>query len=194
MLDRLIFAGLYRFAPKVLGAMAIVKPETVIKWHRAGFRDLDGNRSTSDRGEPSQEGATAFHMAELKARAAKAKKTPATRTTQTSAYVRDAAVAEYVKRLAKGDCDLCDQQAPFENKQSEAYLECHHIVWLAKGGEDTIENTVALCPNCHRKMHVLNRKTDREKLTGRAASRDFSVAAIEATGSAAEAFKFLPDQ
>ena len=38
MLDRLIFAGLYRLAPMVLGALAIVKPETVIKWHRAGFR------------------------------------------------------------------------------------------------------------------------------------------------------------
>jgi hypothetical protein len=38
MLDRLIFAGLYCLAPKVLGALAIVKPETVIKWHRAGFR------------------------------------------------------------------------------------------------------------------------------------------------------------
>src|SRR5260370_36081459 len=37
MLDRLIFAGLYRLAPKALGALAIVKPETVIKWHRAGF-------------------------------------------------------------------------------------------------------------------------------------------------------------
>src|ERR1700755_2581869 len=38
MLDRLIFASLYRLAPKVLGALTIVKPETVIKWHRAGFR------------------------------------------------------------------------------------------------------------------------------------------------------------
>src|SRR3981081_2733017 len=38
MLDRLIFAGLYRLAPKLLGALAIVKPETVINWHRAGFR------------------------------------------------------------------------------------------------------------------------------------------------------------
>jgi hypothetical protein len=36
--DRLIFAGLYQFAPTVLDALAIVKPETVIKWHRAGFR------------------------------------------------------------------------------------------------------------------------------------------------------------
>jgi hypothetical protein len=40
MLDRRIFAGLYRLAPKVLSALAIVKPETVIKWHRAGFRSL----------------------------------------------------------------------------------------------------------------------------------------------------------
>jgi hypothetical protein len=28
---------LYRLAPKVLGALAIVKPETVIKWHRAAL-------------------------------------------------------------------------------------------------------------------------------------------------------------
>src|SRR5258707_10177041 len=38
MLDRLIFTGLYRLVPKVLGALAILKPETVIKWHRAGVR------------------------------------------------------------------------------------------------------------------------------------------------------------
>ena len=37
-MDRLIFAGLYRWTPTVLNAVAIVKPETVIKWHRAGFR------------------------------------------------------------------------------------------------------------------------------------------------------------
>ena len=33
--DRLIFAWLYRLAPTVLNALAIVKPETVIKWHSA---------------------------------------------------------------------------------------------------------------------------------------------------------------
>ncbi|MBU6461387.1 MAG: hypothetical protein KGI99_04845 [Bradyrhizobium sp.] len=32
MLDRLVFVGLYRLAPKVLDALAVVKPETVIKW------------------------------------------------------------------------------------------------------------------------------------------------------------------
>ena len=37
-IDRLVFAGLYRLAPGVLDALKIVKPETVIHWHRAGFR------------------------------------------------------------------------------------------------------------------------------------------------------------
>src|SRR6267143_1239988 len=36
--DRLVFAGLYRLTPDVLDALKIVRPETVIRWHRAGFR------------------------------------------------------------------------------------------------------------------------------------------------------------
>ena len=36
-IDRLVFAGLYRLAPGMLDALAIVKPERVIRWHRAGF-------------------------------------------------------------------------------------------------------------------------------------------------------------
>jgi hypothetical protein len=35
--DRLVFATLYRFAPGIVSALAIVEPETV-RWHRAGFR------------------------------------------------------------------------------------------------------------------------------------------------------------
>src|SRR3981189_3391435 len=37
-IDRLVFAGLYRLAPGVLDTLKIVRPETVIHWHRAGFR------------------------------------------------------------------------------------------------------------------------------------------------------------
>src|SRR3954463_3307707 len=39
-LDRLIFAGLYRLAPSVLRALALLKPETGIVWHRACFRSF----------------------------------------------------------------------------------------------------------------------------------------------------------
>lgn len=44
------------------------------------------------------------------------------------------------------------------------YLEAHHVIPLAEGGPDIIENMVALCPNCHRKMHVLKQKEDNEIL------------------------------
>jgi hypothetical protein len=37
-IDRLIFVWLYRLLPSVLDAFVIVKPETVIRWHRRGFR------------------------------------------------------------------------------------------------------------------------------------------------------------
>src|ERR1700745_1004079 len=37
-IDRLIFVCLYRLRRGVRDALAIVKPETVVKWHRAGFR------------------------------------------------------------------------------------------------------------------------------------------------------------
>ena len=43
-IDRLVFAGLYRLAPGVLDALKIVRPETVIRWHRAGFRIGAGNQ------------------------------------------------------------------------------------------------------------------------------------------------------
>jgi hypothetical protein len=37
-IDRLLLVGLYRLAPGVLDALKIIRPETVIRWHRAGFR------------------------------------------------------------------------------------------------------------------------------------------------------------
>ena len=36
--DRLLFVWVYRWFPSTTGALAIVRPETVIRWHRAGFR------------------------------------------------------------------------------------------------------------------------------------------------------------
>jgi hypothetical protein len=37
-MDRLMFVWLYRCFPAILGAITVVKPETVIQWHRRGFR------------------------------------------------------------------------------------------------------------------------------------------------------------
>jgi transposase InsO family protein len=37
-LDRLFLVQLYRWFPSILRVLTIVQPETVIRWHRAGFR------------------------------------------------------------------------------------------------------------------------------------------------------------
>ena len=35
--DRLFFIQLYRWFPSVLQAIKIIRPETLVRWHRAGF-------------------------------------------------------------------------------------------------------------------------------------------------------------
>jgi 5-methylcytosine-specific restriction protein A len=84
----------------------------------------------------------------------------------------DQIVSEYAKRRADGTCQLCNMPAPFKNRDGDPFLEIHHIVPLAEGGSDTIENVAALCPNCHRKMHVLNLPADVVRLRNKAAARD----------------------
>src|SRR5262249_16772623 len=37
-LDRLILVGLCRLFPDIRSALVVVRPETVVRWHRAGFR------------------------------------------------------------------------------------------------------------------------------------------------------------
>ena len=52
-MDRLIFAGLYGLVPSVLNALTIVKPETVIKWHRTGFQSYWHWKSRPRGGRPT---------------------------------------------------------------------------------------------------------------------------------------------
>jgi transposase InsO family protein len=52
MLDRLIFVWLYRLAPSILDAVAIVRPETIVRWHRAGFRTFWRWKSRARVGRP----------------------------------------------------------------------------------------------------------------------------------------------
>jgi hypothetical protein len=37
-IDRLILVWMYRLFPSILNAIIVVKPESVIRWHRRGFR------------------------------------------------------------------------------------------------------------------------------------------------------------
>lgn len=89
------------------------------------------------------------------------------RNATVTVYQRSPWVAENAKRRAKGKCELCQEPAPFNRKDGTPYLETHHIEWLANGGADTVDNTVALCPNCHKKMHVIHSELDVAVLASR---------------------------
>jgi 5-methylcytosine-specific restriction protein A len=77
-------------------------------------------------------------------------------------------VPKHAQPETRGTCQLCNQPAPFCTPDGEPYLETHHIVPLTKGGEDHRENIASLCPNCHRKMHVLHVPEDVAILKNRA--------------------------
>ena len=84
--------------------------------------------------------------------------------TDTITYYRDPYLKEMVKRIADGKCQYCGNNAPFFDQNKDPYLEEHHVKRLADGGSDTMDNVVAICPNCHRKVHVLNELKDQEFL------------------------------
>lgn len=67
-------------------------------------------------------------------------------------------VAEALIR-ANGCCEKCQKSAPFLRKSDNTpYLEVHHIKPLSEGGLDTLENVIAICPNCHRNEHFGTKK------------------------------------
>lgn len=102
-----------------------------------------------------------FTLQELEERARKySRKNPTVYVTQTRQYLRNFFVAAYAKKRANGCCELCNKKGPFLDKDGEPFLEIHHIEWLAEGGADSIGNTVALCPNCHKKMHIVQNEKD----------------------------------
>jgi hypothetical protein len=56
--DRLLLVWLYRWFSSILGAIAILRPETIIRWHRGGFGHTGGEgylgRTEPDLDEPDR--------------------------------------------------------------------------------------------------------------------------------------------
>jgi transposase InsO family protein len=50
--DRLFFVQLYRWFPSILRAITIIQPETIVRWHRAGFRSYWRWKSRNPGGRP----------------------------------------------------------------------------------------------------------------------------------------------
>ena len=81
-------------------------------------------------------------------------KTPKRIEIQHSVFLRNPYVVVETLERANGRCERCLKEAPFiKAKDGKPYLEVHHKERLADGGEDTLDNTLALCPNCHRELH-----------------------------------------
>ncbi len=68
-------------------------------------------------------------------------------------YQRCEFVRIYALRKANGKCQGCGREAPFLNKNKEPFLEVHHLLRLSDGGPDDPSWVIALCPNCHSRIH-----------------------------------------
>lgn len=71
-------------------------------------------------------------------------------------------VKDTLIKNSMGVCELCGKKAPFKDRDGKPYLEPHRLP--DNGKDDSVYNTVLLCPNCHRKMHVLKLEEDSKKL------------------------------
>jgi 5-methylcytosine-specific restriction protein A len=80
-------------------------------------------------------------------------KNPEKKRQEVIIFARDPKVKAFVLQRSNGVCELCKNKGPFKIKDGNWFLEVHHLIFIALGGEDTIFNTVAVCPNCHRELH-----------------------------------------
>lgn len=66
--------------------------------------------------------------------------------------------------MTNSKCQACGVDGSFDGENGKSFLEIHHIKPLHKGGNNTLENIVVLCPNCHKKTH--DRLTKNEEFLG----------------------------
>ncbi len=97
-------------------------------------------------------------------------KTPERTNSTTTSFVRNPQVKAWVLDRAAATCEACDEPAPFIGADGFPFLEVHHLRKLADGGSDTVTNAVAVCPNCHRRLHFSeDAQAYRETLYGKLA-------------------------
>ena len=63
---------------------------------------------------------------------------------------------EYLWKEQKGRCVVCGQPL----RLAEEDCQIHHRIWRSRGGPDTADNMELLHANCHRQIHVQERRTE----------------------------------
>jgi 5-methylcytosine-specific restriction endonuclease McrA len=79
---------------------------------------------------------------------------PTKTTVKQILYNRNENIKIFALKRANGICEKCGKSAPFIKDDGTPYLEVHHKIPLAEDENgDTVENVIALCPNCHKHAH-----------------------------------------
>jgi RNA-directed DNA polymerase len=63
---------------------------------------------------------------------------------------------EYLWKEQEGRCLVCGQPL----RIAEDDCQIHHRIWRSRGGPETVDNTELLHANCHRQIHVQERKAE----------------------------------
>jgi predicted restriction endonuclease len=88
--------------------------------------------------------------------------TPDTRLYNVRVFARNDTVRRMVLIRAGGYCEFCGSEG-FRKPDGSIYIESHHIIALAKDGEDRLTNVIGLCPNHHREAHFGECRDDIER-------------------------------
>ena len=117
-------------------------------------RLLDGLEAHPEFGKRTQEGAIQWRRVREFPAPPRGQDSPARIDVSRREFRRDVEVAAYALAIAEGVCRGCGEPAPFiQQCKGQPFLEVHHVVPLSEGGPDTIDNVIAVCPNCHRRAH-----------------------------------------
>lgn len=127
------------------GTVTLVGLQRILR----GLQRFMGNRDAAF----AMRVATALKIMPEKTHAPKGNPAPPKDLSDSTGFRRSAEVAAWTLYHARGICALCKQPAPFVSRHGDPYLEVHHVQPLAEGGPDTVDNVVAMCPNCHRRAH-----------------------------------------
>lgn len=149
-------AGLITYAERFVAPANISDDLRPIEIHQVTSRGQDATPllQVTQQFETAVSEALARSAAQRKASLAMAPRLPRRIEVTTTVFDRSPDVVAEVLSRACGSCESCTKPAPFLRRgDGSPYLEVHHRIPLAAGGEDTVENAIALCPNCHRAAH-----------------------------------------
>jgi 5-methylcytosine-specific restriction protein A len=124
------------------------------QFEKNGFYLFDNRMQKDDNFHLEIEKATKDTSENRRNRLSKSDKQPKIIYELVQKFKRNPDVVAEVLFRAKGVCQKCGNNAPFNKKKDgHPYLEVHHKLPLAQGGDDSLENAIAMCPNCHREAH-----------------------------------------